>query len=66
MLIHFNKYNDTKIETWITKTTNIGRQPKHGQESREVQEESIFLLFENGQTDTKRVRANEQAKRRRG
>ena len=24
MLIHFRKSNDTKIETWITKTTNIG------------------------------------------
>ncbi|KAF2573344.1 hypothetical protein F2Q70_00004305 [Brassica cretica] len=24
MLIHFRKSNDTKIETWITKTENIG------------------------------------------
>ena len=29
------------------------QQPKHGQESREVQEESIFLLFEMGRQTRK-------------
>ena len=53
MLIHFHKSNDTKIETWITKTTIFAAaKTRPGkQRSRGI---INILAIRSGLTDTKR------------
>ncbi|KAF2609677.1 hypothetical protein F2Q70_00011764 [Brassica cretica] len=53
MLIHFRKSNDTKIETWITKTAILAAAKTWPGKQRSPGRINI-LAIRSGKTDTKR------------